>query len=56
MKNQDNVFQNKLSIHNIAIETHKKTSLTNKDLKGRSIIYAMREKKQIEDEKKRLLH
>jgi hypothetical protein len=45
MKNQDNVFQNKLSIHNIAIETHKKTSLTNKDLKGRSIIYAMREKK-----------
>ncbi len=28
-------------IHNIAIETQKKLSLTSKDLKGRSIIYAI---------------
>jgi len=40
MKNQHNVFQNKLSIHNVAIETQKRTSLTSKDLKQRSIIYA----------------
>lgn len=43
MKNQHDVLQNKLSIHNIDIQ--KKTSLTSKDLKGRSIIYAIWKKK-----------